>query len=397
MAKKIDKLTPAQEKDMLATRDRWFEIGSSTERANKEDAESAICGMYSKVKAERPQFLWVRSPKEAVMLISCLRLDIITLKQAHWLTGESWIQQGDDSYVSKCCKRESNPMGGCPSNPVWFTESYDGMMKALSIPYDVSSGIDHLKDPTRNALNDALTWFGSNGAYWIGFYDFMGQLIKYRKEDQEKLDLHIKLAKSAFWLWPYKGLCVVSDRPNLLRWSEGEIRDKRLHRDGGPCLQFRDNAAMWALNGVRVPKWLAESSDSQLDPRQMSEIDNVEVRREFVRKVGIERICKAYNAREIATETPVINGQAIKYRLLELELGNDLLRYLEMENPSLEGILHVERVDGECKTVRDAMRFRNSMQGVTFAANGRDWYQHGDVVIVPKGAKRLKPWPSWIA
>jgi len=384
---RVDKLTPAQEKEMEEYRIKWHEVGKSTERADKERAESAVCGMYKEIDQKRPVFLWARSPREAVLFIACLRLDIITLEQAQWASTESWDAPSDASYTAKKLM----------SNVEWFVESYKGLMELLGLPYDEVQEISHLKDPVRVALNDALTWFGSNGAYWVGFYDFMGTLIKYKPEDARKLANHIALAESAFWVWPYVGLCVVCDRPNALHWSDGEIANKVVHKDGSPAIQFRDNAALWVLNGVRVPQWLSESTDAQLDPARIKYIDNVEVRREFVRKVGIERLCKALKAREVASETPVIDGKAIKYRLLEMEIGEDMLRYLEMENPSLEGIIHVERVDSECETVRDAIVFRNGFENVKFAQNGQDWYQHGDVVLVPKGAKRLKPWPSWIA
>jgi hypothetical protein len=382
---KVDKLTPAQEKEMEEYRDKWHKIGRSTEIADKERAESALCGMYQEIDQERPQFLWARSPKEAVLFIACLRLDIITLDQAKWVSSESWGVPSGETYTAK------KPV----SNVEWFVESYKGLMEMLGLSYE--EGIDHLREPVRVALNDALTWFGSNGAYWVGFYDFMGTLIKYKPEDARKLAHHIALSESAFWVWPYVGLCVVCDRPNALHWSEGPIENKVIHKDGAPAIQFRDNAALWVLNGVRVPKWLSETTESQLDPARIKDVENVEVRREFVRKVGIERLCKALNAREIASESPVIDGKAIRYRLLEMEIGADMLRYLEMENPSLEGIIHVERVDSDCETVRDAIVFRNGFEHVEFTEEGQDWYQHGDVVLVPKGATRLKPWPSWIA
>lgn len=247
-------------------------------------------------------------------------------------------------------------------------------------------------------LGDALTWFGSNGAYWIGFYDFCGTLVDYKEDDAKKLAMHVELAKSAFWIWPYKGHCIVCDRPAEIHWSEGEIRDRRLHKDGGPAVRFRDGWGVWSLNGVRVPQWLAETPDSQLRPEKIKDIDNAEVRREFVRKVGIERICRALGAKEIDKARPEIDGKKIGYRLLELRIGTQTMRYLEMENPSVEGVIHVERVRDDCKSVQDAILFRNGFENMKVdEKDGVDWFQHGDVVIVPQDAKSVKPWPKWIA
>jgi len=208
------------------------------------------------------------------------------------------------------------------------------------------------------------------------------------------LQIHEQLVKNCGWILPYRGYAIVCDRPIELHWTaERDIRRRRIHRDGGPAVRFVDGWAIWGLNGVRVPQWLAETPDSQLDAAKIKEVDNAEVRREFVRKIGIERICRALNARIVDRREHVPGGP---YELLELTLGNEKLRYLKMFNPSLADTYHVERVPTGCTTVEQARNFRNGFREEQMAEDGEDWYQHGDVVIVPRGAKRLKPWPEWI-
>ena len=75
------------------------------------------------------------------------------------------------------------------------------------------------------------------------------------------------------------------------------------------------------------------------------------MRREFVRKVGIDRICYKLQAK-------CLDKQGA-YELLVLDLGEGLRRpYLKMVNPSL-GTWHVEGVHPSCKTVSDALTWRN--------------------------------------
>ena len=128
------------------------------------------------------------------------------------------------------------------------------------------------------------------------------------------------------------------------------ISGKGLHRDGGPAVRYADDFCVWALNGVRVPQWLAE--DKRLEPKRFAEISNVEVRREFVRKIGIELLIE-----ELHTEVLDKDGD---YELHNVDLGGDVgvWPYLKMLNPS-EGVWHLECVDRSCKSVAKALAWRN--------------------------------------
>ena len=80
---------------------------------------------------------------------------------------------------------------------------------------------------------------------------------------------------------------------------------------------------------------------------------NAEVRREIVRKIGIERACQQLAAK-------VVDRQGELYELLLLDLGDKRRRpYLKMRNPSL-GVYHLEGVHPTCKTVEEALRWRNN-------------------------------------
>jgi hypothetical protein len=78
---------------------------------------------------------------------------------------------------------------------------------------------------------------------------------------------------------------------------------------------------------------------------------NTEVRREIVRKVGIERVCETLNAECI--------DRAGNYELLLLDLQDGRRRpFLKMKNPSV-GVYHIEGVDPRCRTVAEALAWRN--------------------------------------
>src|SRR3990167_5042032 len=115
---------------------------------------------------------------------------------------------------------------------------------------------------------------------------------------------------------------------------------------------------------------------------------NAEIRREIVRKIGMERIILKCGA--------TVLDKKGDYELLAFDIGDGRIRpYLKMKNPSIF-TWHVEGVAPGIKTVDEALTWRKPlpMQKITVSENGQEFYQQGDVVIWPEGAKVLKPYPS---
>lgn len=150
------------------------------------------------------------------------------------------------------------------------------------------------------------------------------------------------------WVYPVAEHVVISLRP-----VEMHVNPRRmLHRDGGAAVQYADGFAVYALNGVRVPKWLAVNKPGDIDPIKFAKIENVEIRREFVRKIGVERIYREYGG--------TIADRRGDYELVLLDLGGGTgaWPYLKMLNPSTR-TRHLEAVDKKIWTVAEALRWRN--------------------------------------
>jgi hypothetical protein len=139
----------------------------------------------------------------------------------------------------------------------------------------------------------------------------------------------------------------MSDRPESVVTNEEGV----VHCDSGPAVQYRDGYKVWALHGACVPQWLVELPGEDIDPRWFRGLTNAAVCREFVRKVGIERIC--YKLKAVGIDR---HGD---YELLLLDLGDRRRRpYLKMLNPSV-GTWHMEGVPPHCRTVSEALAWRN--------------------------------------
>ena len=186
--------------------------------------------------------------------------------------------------------------------------------------------------------------------YWIAYCMYPERYLNIDyKEYSETLHLWDTLGKSCGWWFPYENICFVSDRPK-------EIHKKgiQLHNETGPALSFRDGYSLWFLNGVDVGEVIVTTKAEEIDCSIILKEKNAEVRREIVRKVGIERVCEKLNAKII--------DKVNNYELLMLDLGDDRTRpYLKMLNPSI-GIYHIEGVHPDCNTVEKALNWRNQIE-----------------------------------
>jgi len=152
------------------------------------------------------------------------------------------------------------------------------------------------------------------------------------------------------FIYPLDNYTVVGQRPEVIRRNS-----LGLHADGGPCVQYRDGWKMWALNGVTVPEYLAMTPAEQIDPAKILKESNLEVRREGIRKVGIERMLAHLPHKTL--------GCSGSYTLLSVRLSEEIpdSRWLKMLNPSI-GVWHMEAVAPECATVEQALNWRNQQQ-----------------------------------
>jgi len=224
--------------------------------------------------------------------------------------------------------------------------------------------------------------YGQHDASWLGFYDFFKQVLNLDKQTSKLEGLWL-LAQSANWAIPLKHICWVSERHNILRRDN----DGRLHCADDIALAYPDGWGVYALHGVRMkPEYVLTPAD-KLDTEIILKEGNTEVRRELIRKVGIERI--------ISKAKVVDNWN--NYRLLDFAKFYDdesYVPFLLMVNPSTGG-QHLERVSAECKTVEQALNWRKpeALQRIPVSDNGEDWYQQGDVCIWPEKAIIIKPLP----
>jgi len=186
--------------------------------------------------------------------------------------------------------------------------------------------------------------FGSMDAYWLAFYDF------FREECQldglEQLDGLFEVSKQCGWWTPYKDVAFFQHRPSHVSFNA----QKRLHCETGPAIAYRcGHIKLYFLNGVKMDEKHVMTPAEKINPKDVLGEKNVEVRRELIRKVGIERLLSEMKCK--------ILDKKGNYELLDVYLSEEVphARYLKMTNPSI-GTFHVEGVEGN--TVQEALNFR---------------------------------------
>lgn len=170
---------------------------------------------------------------------------------------------------------------------------------------------------------------------------------KYRQTFEQIWLPFVDAFESGLWFfWITAANVIALPRPAI------RLMGDQLHAADGPAISWPESEEKYYfLNHVHVPGEIVETPTKELDPRLLLREQNVSVRREIVRKIGIERVCE-----ELQTESLDRQGD---YELLLLDLQDGRTRpFLKMRNPSL-GVYHIEGVAPECRTVAEALAWRN--------------------------------------
>jgi hypothetical protein len=357
--------------------EQWHRIQTCTDAANREQAQTAVAELYRAVGEKEPKFFWFDSP--LAMYLSMVSPSEIVAPDV-W-PPFSLMRRVSPATYDRYPPPQLNEDMGKPM-VIKFRQAMElGLLERAFALKDgghllsISAHSSSIANLILNAFSDwmqvrsatnARSWmyarssrrmglflhntvFGQFDASWLGPYQYWRQVSGYRFAEihEQMLDAWTFLAKSCGWGVPHERCCLLCERPERIGLNGQGL----LHGDKEPAVRYRDGCAIWALNGVAVPRWLAEPPAENLDARRVLEIDNAEVRREFVRKVGMERICTAFRAVRL-------DRQGI-YELIRLDLGNNRRRpYLKMLNPST-GASHIEGVDPSCQTVAEALKWRN--------------------------------------
>lgn len=202
----------------------------------------------------------------------------------------------------------------------------------------------------------SILWIG-----YYGYYDYvLNELFPSKKKDFKLFTSFLKHSKELFGFYLFENVAIVSDFPKSIKVNN----EGSLHSDKGASMEFRDGFALYNLNGIAVSKEVATIKPTAITKDLIVKEENADIRREIIRKLTAEQLVNTLDATVMDTKRVTIKGKKITYELLNISLNGDRVRpFLKMNNPSIEAV-HVEGVSPECKTVDEALKFRNGVQGL---------------------------------
>ncbi|MFF4894584.1 DUF6745 domain-containing protein [Micromonospora chersina] len=249
-------------------RQEWLDHALSTQPADTSTAERCLTAIYARASRPRPRFEWVDSPDKARPLINGwptldqlyehiraprprgtppLASDIAMI--ASQLRGalSAGVTHTDPELSPVRASRTKQPWperaplpaldSGVPLGVVLHQGVRTALHRSLALGYFL---------PVRAALAGdgpiPVCWYGQQDASWIAYYDVLRRLglARYGPDEAEHLDAWAGLARSCGWWWPGEDVCVVVDRPQVIRTEpvSGTVHDQiRLQPRG---VRYRD-------------------------------------------------------------------------------------------------------------------------------------------------------------
>lgn len=325
---KVDKLTDEQTARFPEFVSRWKAVGLSTEPLNFDKAVAAAKKCYRLAGLQEPQrFFQFGGPISAAIGATII---------------DRFDERGPSAKVSDVDKSVYEKCKSVIPSVAKQLKTTQACVLGLLASQDKRK----FWEAVRSHLSAQI--YGSHEAGWLSFYSFFREVCDL-KEETEPLTGIMEMSEVCGWWAPYQNACIFQDRHNALHLNE----EGQLHCENGPAVAYPDGFEVYALNGVRMTKENVMTPAEKMDPKKIVKETNAEIRRELVRKIGMERFIQEVGAKVLdRTEDGM-------YELIQVKLDRDMEPgiFLKMINPSI-GTWHVEGVERHCKTVQDALNYR---------------------------------------
>ena len=339
----IDKLTKEQEEQFEVYVDKWLKIGLCTDKFTREEAEPIVNDLYKHIlKKDKVPLIIMDSPLSAWLAACLLNNDMsqVMSQVRSQVESQVWSQVEVQVWSQVDSQVGSQVMSQVRSQ-VW--SQVESQVKS-QVESQVESQVWSYIHPHL----DGHLW-----AAYLSFYDYFSEIVKIKLCDNLNI---IKRTLILGNIYPLYNVCIISQKP-----IEINIVDGLLHAEGKPSIKYVDGFSVWSLNGVKVPQYLAETPESELDIEFFKKEKNADVKAEFIRKYGIDRMSnmgksidsfKNYNDNTWWVKS--------EYELIDMSPIFESINYaphLKMKNQTT-GTYHMEGVIPECRDLPSAIKFR---------------------------------------
>lgn len=321
--------TDAQIARMAEVEQEWIDCAFSTDPADRAAAEQSIKEVYRVAKHQSPErILWCQSPFESLMTVAYLRARYwrrlwksarTRYSDSLWQTFKRnflanfadsvsevfWDRIGERCQFRLTAPNRDTEQGGRAWQSLFsrfqglteHEQSFNAVVADEFWPDTAEPDeLQRLARVSQDGFDRNTTWEPDGGhhditmsicfACWHDLFGF--------QRDAESAHAHGKLARSAGMWWAFERLCLIAERPCLIR-VDGQ---QRLHSEIGPALIYPDGWAVHCWHGVRVPRNTILSPDT-ITVAQIERQRNLEARRVLMERYGTERYLRDSGAHEI--------------------------------------------------------------------------------------------------
>ncbi len=296
-----------------------MDIGLSTERIDRLCVTTAVSEAYKEAWLDIPRIIWCKSPLEVAQKVSKSTVwrnveDRIRTNPMNRALSELSESMSSDVLLEIFISFQKSPLENVESSIGFAVESE--LRSALDAPYkEIANARIGQYDASRCAIVDYCSDV-------LGFKHGVGELFNL-----------MELVQNVGWCVTHDDTCWVSDRPvQIYRDVEG-----RVHNEYGAAIAYPDGWSIFAINGIRVPRYVVERP-SEISVDRIDDESNVEVRRVMLEKFGIERYVRDSGATLVSScpnDHPLIGLRTAK--LYRKEFADDeALIMLDMKNSTAE-------------------------------------------------------------
>ncbi|MEG4964419.1 MULTISPECIES: DUF6745 domain-containing protein [unclassified Microcoleus] len=309
----------------------------STDPLNREKATEVVKEAYLAIDEAEPEIIFCDSPYEATNLV----IGCESLTQLYEKFGVNLFNQFSEQLYGEAWENISEQLSYelfrllCPDEWNDFSRVFRELLEE-------SIGHEDVFDTEGYEPVDSRVWteFAAN-------CDFCFSVLKCKHNPITWQALK-SLTMHCGWIFPYKKVCIVCDRPRILSFDS----QHRLHAEGGPAIQFADGYSLYSYHGVTLPEKYGKIHPNEWQPQWLLEEENAELKRVLIQGIGYDRIARELAAVELDTWQ--------EYTLLKIERNVDLepVYLLKMTCPST-GLIHALRVPPDINSAREAIKWVN--------------------------------------
>jgi hypothetical protein len=373
---------------------KWTDIGLSTEKANRKEAEDGIAEMYALAGLKKPKIVWCDSPMSQGItrgIVQKLENDGELKKN---FTGSNvrtsvWTSVRASVRASVVDSVRASVVASVRDSVVASVGASvrDSVRASVwdSVRASVRDSVGaSVRDSVRASVRDSVgasvrdsVWtsgYGQHDASWLAFYDFFSEVTKLGAQTN-KLSGLWKVSKNAGWYLPHENICWISERHNSLHRNQ----QGQLHNTRGMALSYPDGWGIYALNGVRFNEELFEKIVSRkMTFEEVLKIEDIDQRKQAMRFINVWDFVKEAKGKELDTYIKIgaKDGRKIRYWLYEFPANADLFpkgaKYMIYDD-SMVGAAeqHMHGVLMKHKTVAEAMAWKQSDD--LFTLSPQEW------------------------